>query len=69
MRGEIKKMGSEGVRLLEQREKEITEMRNHLSNVLKVMESRYKVSSSLVIRGSCILHIQLLFLDPSLLKP
>lgn len=55
MRGEIKKMGSEGVRLLEQREKEITEMRNHLSNVLKVMESRYKVSSSLLVAQTIVL--------------
>lgn len=43
MRNEIKKMGTEGVKLLEQREKEINEMRIHLKNVLKVLEEKYKV--------------------------
>lgn len=36
-------MGLEGVKLLEQREKEIMEMRTHLKNVLKVMESKARV--------------------------
>lgn len=40
MRSEIKKMGSEGVKILEQREREISEMRLHLKNVLKVMENK-----------------------------
>lgn len=43
LRGEIKKMGTEGVKLLQQREKEINDMRSHLKNVLQVLESRAKV--------------------------
>lgn len=43
LRSEIKKMGTEGVKLLEQREKEILEMRGHLKNVLKVMETKSRV--------------------------
>lgn len=43
LRSEIKKMGTEGMKLLEQREREILEMRSHLKNVLKVIEFKPKV--------------------------
>lgn len=41
-------MGSEGVRLLDMREREINEMRDHLKGMLRVMEqkSKTKVASS-----------------------
>jgi len=38
-------MGSEGVRLLDMREVEIGDMKKHLKNILKVMESRSRVGS------------------------
>lgn len=43
LRNEIRKMGTEGVKLLEQREREIGGMRRHLKTVLKDMEFRDKV--------------------------
>lgn len=42
MREEIKKMGDEGVRLLDTRERELSEMRSHLKTMLKVTDQRAK---------------------------
>ena len=39
-------MGSEGVRLLDMREKEISDMRGHLKDMLKIMDSRIKTSTA-----------------------
>ena len=42
----MRKMGEEGVRLLEMREREIIEMRKHLLEMLKVMEQRSRTRAS-----------------------
>ena len=47
-------MGSEGVKILEQREREIAEMRTHLKNVLKVMESK---------KVHCVPNYRIIFFD------
>ncbi|KAF6039822.1 hypothetical protein EB796_001858 [Bugula neritina] len=46
LREEIRKMGEEGIRLLDMREREIGDMRDHLKTMLKVMEQRIKSRSS-----------------------
>ncbi|XP_067932858.1 interaptin-like [Watersipora subatra] len=46
LREEVRKMGEEGVRLLDMREQEIIKMRDHLKEMLKVMEHKYKGRTS-----------------------
>lgn len=46
LRLEIRKMGEEGVRLLDMRTREIGEMREHLQNMLRVMEQKSRTKSS-----------------------
>lgn len=49
LREQIRKMGEEGVRLLDMREREINEMRAHLKNMLKVYAKKQMTTSSHVL--------------------
>lgn len=46
LKTEIRNMGSEGVRLLDMREREITDMKGHLKSMLKVMDNRIKTKTA-----------------------